>query len=229
MAAAGGAIAVATNFSKSFADTEKPTVEAEPALPRPRAHPYFPETVRLSPAVGTAKDEEQYLVAHGRRIVLSVFTAYEIGLYVDAPGRRALAKAQGLGDKGMMDTLFDGKYSKVLRLVTYRDVPSQHLIGGWEKSLFPLLKQKATAAHMSEDEAEKQFLQFVRFLPRSVGKGVPLYMVWRPSGALELRVGDALVDTIYSPLLCECLFSVYLGEASVTPELRSHLLRPNEK
>mmetsp|Transcript_23540 Transcript_23540/g.66030 ORF Transcript_23540/g.66030 Transcript_23540/m.66030 type:complete len:290 (-) Transcript_23540:79-948(-) len=180
-------------------------------------HPYFPSLLEMG-VEESGRHKLQRLFAIGRRIVLMLFTAYEVGLYVDDYGAKSLSKEATLESR--LKVLLEDDFTKTIRIVSFRDVPSQHLAGGWTKSLRPRFMKEGMEEGISIAELEETYDRFLRFLPKMIIQGEPLHMSWGPHGSLSLFQGNQQVDTIVSPLLCRVLFLVYLGDESVTPELR---------
>eukprot|EP00008_Paramoeba_atlantica_P015678 CAMPEP_0201479434 /NCGR_PEP_ID=MMETSP0151_2-20130828/4130_1 /ASSEMBLY_ACC=CAM_ASM_000257 /TAXON_ID=200890 /ORGANISM="Paramoeba atlantica, Strain 621/1 / CCAP 1560/9" /LENGTH=235 /DNA_ID=CAMNT_0047860927 /DNA_START=364 /DNA_END=1071 /DNA_ORIENTATION=- len=228
----GGSLYLFSESSKLEHHFEEEKEEEErksfPCPLKTPSHPYFPLSLQITPLVSKGPQiDHQTLCAYGRRIVLQLFTAYELGVYVDKVGISELSllkKEKQVTDQEAIDGLMTGPFSKTLRLVTFRTVPSQHLLGGWEKSLWRKMKEIQPQYEMSDDDLEALFKHFASFLPKEVGKGVPLHMVWRPWDSMECYIDQKMVLEVQSKLLCEALFDIYLGKDSVTPELRKNFV-----
>eukprot|EP00899_Mesostigma_viride_P024278 jgi/Mesvir1/5034/Mv02239-RA.2 len=158
-----------------------------------------------------------------KKIIIKNIKVYAAGIYLDQPAlkaklgpRYASKTVASVASSPTLyaDVLAADDVAKTLRLVMfYNRITGEMISDALCKSLEPALK--------GEPETMKKFKSY--FGSNKLERGTAISFAWRKGGQLTTTIAGKEMGTIASPKLCRTLFSLYLGDDSITPELKENV------
>jgi hypothetical protein len=170
---------------------------------------------------------DERLLGTGCRYKYGFVKVYAVGLYLDTVGSKALKTVEDrtasavLKDDAFFQHVIDEDSHATLVVKMCRAVEAATLASAFEEQLKPRVENKGKESLIAME-------QFTNMLVQSLGShGVSpdteMQFLRTPGGFLHVVVNNRPAGCVKNSNLAAALFDVYLGKASVTPELRARV------